>query len=522
MAKKQRKSTKKAKKAGFLGNIPRFAWFIALAMVLLVPLPSFRATEDSESVVALGFGPSILGHIAGLFAEEAPAESNVRMDVFTVSGCPYGQRFVKETLPLIVDAYPGIDWRVWYVTSKTGEGYTAMHGAAEHEENVREVCIWETYGREKWLDFVLCHYDRNNFAECASENGIDAAAVENCKDTREAELIDPHFQKSSEFGVTGTPTIIFDNGEDMVVGAQPFSIFNQTIFKLETGQVVEEVEVTMVVVSPDDCPDFVCQPDWVATSLEEQFGANILLNVIDPDETDLDEILGATGYPLFLFDKSIEDSSAYADLSSYLAPAGDMYVLATRPTVLNRPVEKNRMDLFIMSQCPYGMAAADAVVEVVDALPELDVNVWYLAGEEGNGFTSLHGQPEVEEDIRQVCILENEPENFWDYVACMASVYRNAGTEWEGCADAAGVNKARLTTCWEGETGKELLRDNIALAAQLGFGSSPTFLMNGRYIMSGMPQTGADGIKEFVCILNMGMAGCEQTLTQQSTATGSC
>jgi protein-disulfide isomerase len=514
---------RRRKNKGFFAKIPKYAWLIIIAAVLLVPLPSLKPTQESGSMVALGFGPSIVGRIVGLFTNrEAEPEGGLRMDIYEVSGCPYCEKFILETLPQILDAYPTIDWNVWYVTSKSGDDYASMHGQAEYDENLREICIWNEYGKYTWLDFVTCNYESGNFAECAAENGIDANKIENCKNSQEAEIIEPHYQKSLEFSVTGTPTIVFNNGEETVVGAQPFEKFNQTIQKILTGEVTAEPEVVNLVISPKDCPEEICAPGWVAETLREQFGANITLNVIDPDDTDIDEILGVSAYPVFLFDSAITESAAYDSIGDYLTPAGDLYVLATRPSVLNRPVEEDRLDLFVMSQCPYGNAAMEAMEEVVTAMPGLDVNVWYIANENGDGFDSLHGQTEVDEDIRQVCILDEAPGKFWNYMSCMVPVYSNAGTEWENCATEAGINKAQLSTCWQGEEGKQLLRDNIAFANELGFGSSPTFLINGRYILSGMPQTGAEGIKGFVCVLNPELSGCEQTLTQQSTASGAC
>ncbi len=514
----------------------KYAWLIAL-MLFIVPVPHLKTigaeqasqiTGENQSIVTLSFGSSLgsrlLTRVAGIFQKAPEGSSGMRMDVVTLSGCPFGKRFVKDTLPQIVEAYPEMDWHVWYLTSKNGDTYSSMHGQAELDENVREMCIWEKYGREKWLDFVVCHYARNDFQGCAKENGIDTNLIENCKDGEGTRLLEESYKKSMELGATGTPTIVFNDGESRIVGARPFSDFNKTIFELLTGETIVEPEVKMVVISPGDCPDEICNPGWVANSLRSQYGTNIKLEVIDPDRTNLDEMLGARGYPIFLFDRAIENSSAYGAIGRYLTPAGNnMYVLATRPSVLNRPEETSKLDLFIMSQCPFGMKAAEAMTEIVKALPDLDVNVWYLANEAGDGFSSMHGQEEVNEDIRQVCIENNEPEKFWDYLNCIAPVYRNAGNEWENCAEKAGIDKEQLDTCWQGEEGKNLLKENIAFGNSLGFGSSPTFLVNGRYIISGMPRSGAEGIKSFVCTLNQGMVGCNQTLSQGSDQpTGSC
>ncbi|MBR9681824.1 MAG: hypothetical protein GOV00_03430 [Candidatus Altiarchaeota archaeon] len=287
--------------------------------------------------------------------------------------------------------------------------------------------------------------------------------------------------------------------------------------------VITESEINLIVVSPSSCPAEICNPTWISEMLTAEFGANIRLTVIDPDETQVDEASGMTGFPMYIFDETIVQSSLYSELSGYLTKSGEFYILTTQPSVMNRAEESQKLDLFIMSQCPFGVQAATAVNELRAAIPDLDVKLWYIANDNGDGtFSSLRGQPEVEENIRQLCISDNEPDKFWEYMSCILPVSSNAGSEWENCADKAGVNKETLNECWQGEAGVQLLSQNVVLSNQLAIGSSPTFLVNGRYVLGGLPQGGADGIKGFVCILNPTLAGCEQTLSQTVAAAGAC
>ena len=60
------------------------------------------------------------------------------------------------------------------------------------------------------------------------------------------------------------------------------------------------------------------------------------------------------------------------------------------------------LDLFVMSQCPYGVQAETGVLDALGAFgSDLQVNVRFIVSEAGTSFNSLHGQPELDENLRQ-------------------------------------------------------------------------------------------------------------------------
>jgi len=93
-----------------------------------------------------------------------------------------------------------------------------------------------------------------------------------------------------------------------------------------------------------------------------------------------------------------------------------------------------KVQLFVMSQCPYGVQAENAIKPVLDALKDkISFELRFIANSDGKGgFTSLHGQAEVDENIRQVCAAKYAPDTYMDYVICRNKNYRS--TEWESCA----------------------------------------------------------------------------------------
>jgi hypothetical protein len=150
---------------------------------------------------------------------------------------------------------------------------------------------------------------------------------------------------------------------------------------------------------------------------------------------------------------------------------------------LNKSVDrvppKVSIDLFVMSQCPFG---ADAELEASKAVRQFGtdagLNLYFLAHESGGTFSSLHGQTEVDEDIRQTCIQYYAPEKLLDYLDCVNPSYQTIGSVWRQCAAEAGLDANEVQSCAAGE-GKGLFSENIKKGEELGIASSPTMYLNG-------------------------------------------
>ncbi|MFH0752785.1 MAG: hypothetical protein V1914_04295 [archaeon] len=184
--------------------------------------------------------------------------------------------------------------------------------------------------------------------------------------------------------------------------------------------------------------------------------------------------------------------------------------------------DKPVMDMFVMSQCPFGVQAEDAMLEVADILGDkIEYNIHYIVTDNGDGtFRSLHGQPETDEDIRQLCIAAKEPALFNDYLKCLNADYRNAETIWEGCATEAGIDVETLKTCAEGDEGKQLLSDDSIIAMVKGIGGSPTIEING---VGYNGARSANALKIAMCdAFTTAPEECEEALSTGSEAAGNC
>ena len=146
------------------------------------------------------------------------------------------------------------------------------------------------------------------------------------------------------------------------------------------------------------------------------------------------------------------------------------------------------LNIFVMSQCPFIPEVEKQLFETKKEgklNPEVKIQVDYIAeiipGPDPGGvtFKSVHGLPEVEEDMRQLCVQKYYPERFGDYL-----IKRNKNflsTLWEKPAIESRIDPARIIACVYQE-GKGLLLDNIQRAKEMKIQSSPAFLWENKYL----------------------------------------
>jgi predicted DsbA family dithiol-disulfide isomerase len=105
------------------------------------------------------------------------------------------------------------------------------HRALEAAEFAREHGAFDAYHRALFDAFFGQGRDIGDIdmlAELAAANGLDAAALREALETqRYASLVDERTAEARGSGVTGTPTVIFENGDRRfpVAGAQDYQVF---------------------------------------------------------------------------------------------------------------------------------------------------------------------------------------------------------------------------------------------------------------------------------------------------------
>lgn len=147
----------------------------------------------------------------------------------------------------------------------------------------------------------------------------------------------------------------------------------------------------------------------------------------------------------------------------------------------NKEAKPGVMEIFVMSQCPYGAMAENTVITAQKngTFPkDKTVKIRYIVNyDPARGFSSLHGSAEWEEDVRQLLIAKYYPTKLWKYLEIRNQDYRSS--RWDKAMEEAGINPNKIAKKFDSE-GLELLKAEAAYAREYGIGASPTFLWEGK------------------------------------------
>ena len=154
-------------------------------------------------------------------------------------------------------------------------------------------------------------------------------------------------------------------------------------------------------------------------------------------------------------------------------------LLAARIEQMGKPM----LELFVMSYCAFGVQAEESIIPIVKKIGDkIDFKLRFIAKEKDTvshqditPFTSLHGYPEVAENIRQLLIAQEYPEQYLDYILCRG---KKLNKSWEICAQKLGINVEKIQHLFDTPEAEQLFRENIKRAAELGIKASPTILVD--------------------------------------------
>jgi len=153
--------------------------------------------------------------------------------------------------------------------------------------------------------------------------------------------------------------------------------------------------------------------------------------------------------------------------------------------------ERNkRLDLFIMSHCPFSAEAVTKLIDNLDIITnKVKFSIYYIAEPKNNknkftidDINSLHGREEVIEDIRQLLIKKIYPDKYYNYL-----YYRNKdpkSRKWLSWVyDYLKMDKKKIENKIK-DKGVKLLIENIKYARKYNIKVSPTFMyVNENYIL---------------------------------------
>src|SRR3989339_2067295 len=214
------------------------------------------------------------------------------------------------------------------------------------------------------------------------------------------------------------------------------------------------------------------------------------------------------------------------------AASAPVAVQGPSPTAPSAPASnlpknsKPKVELFVMSYCPFGLQMEKAAAPAWELLKnKADISVKFVS-------YAMHGLKEIEENTRQYCIQQNQPAKFQAYLTCFTGK-----DDYKGCLAQTGISEGSLTSCVNSTNDKfkTLVKYNDQttwlsgrypvypidgdLNTKYDVQGSPTLVINGAQV-EGVNRT-ADGVKKAICAaFNNPPAECGTTLAAAAFGAG--
>ena len=497
---------------------------------------------------------------AGADTGKAPNAGAVKVTLYVMSKCPYGVQAENAFKDVVEKFGNDIDFNVEFIgQGDPSNGFTSLHGPTEVAGDTYQVCAHKYSA--KWFDTILCQNQGvqqvdTNWEGCAQQANIPAdtiAKVQACAQGQEGkDLLAASFKKATDHNVRGSPTIYI--GDNEYQGGRKTTDFMKGICGAYTGakpaicnDIPEAPKVNVTLIGDKRCAE--CDTKRLEGTLRQRVGNPIITSVdyTDPAGKKIFDAIKPTKLPAVVFDSTLDaDKDASAAFGASARAAGDYKVIAAgdwnpacaddggckldecKSNLSCREEKPNKLEVFVMSHCPFGVKGMDAMQEVVDNFKKHKVNIDFQIHYIGDGdaksqFNSMHGAGEVADDLREVCAIEHYGKDlkFMDYIWCRdktvmgekkpADLAAAFGDDaWQACAGGkTGFEVDTIKKCAEGDEGKQLLDASFKYSKDTGMQASPTWLVNNKFKFSGID---AQTVKDNFCQHNK-VDGCDATLS---------
>jgi len=186
------------------------------------------------------------------------------------------------------------------------------------------------------------------------------------------------------------------------------------------------------------------------------------------------------------------------------------------------------LEAYIVSGCPFGLQMQRMMADAVNSVPQLAqyIKSRYMGSISNGKIYSMHdsdssGNPipngaEAKENLRQICIREEQASKYWSYVAC----YIKAG-DATGCEKSAGIDSAKLSACISAPSrGLAYAKEDFDLNTKYSVTGSPTLILGEKKVSEFyFGGRSSDAVKKIVCTaFNSQPSFCSQTLNTAESA----
>ena len=98
--------------------------------------------------------------------------------------------------------------------------------------------------------------------------------------------------------------------------------------------------------------------------------------------------------------------------------------------------DKPKVEIFVMSYCPFGTQIEKGILPAVQALGnKIDFKLKFVS-------YAMHGQKELDENLRQYCIDKDQGDKLFSYLNCFLKKDDSAG-----CLKSTSVDQTKLASC---------------------------------------------------------------------------
>jgi hypothetical protein len=137
--------------------------------------------------------------------------------------------------------------------------------------------------------------------------------------------------------------------------------------------------------------------------------------------------------------------------------------------------DKPLLQAFVVSKCPFGLQMQRIFVSMINESKDAEnyLMVRYIGAVANNTITSMHGSDEAQENLRQICLRNEQPRKYWDYIGC----YMKRGNSSD-CLKNVSVDQDKLNSCINDTSrGLAYAQKDFDLADKFEIMASPTLLM---------------------------------------------
>lgn len=236
------------------------------------------------------------------------------------------------------------------------------------------------------------------------------------------------------------------------------------------------------------------------------------------DANEYDTYITKDGKLLFpqVFNMLESDDAAAADKTDTTEPTTEKQAQTCDSL---KKTDKPVIEAYVVSKCPFGVQMQRVLADVVKNAPDLAQNILvrYMGSVANGAITSMHGDAEAQENLRQICIRDEQRSKYWSYIEC----HIKAG-DVDTCLTSAGVDKSKLTACTTDKSrGLAYAQEDFDLNTKYSVKGSPTLILNGASVSEfDFGGRTSEALKSIICCSYNSQPGvCSKTLNTKSAAT---